>query len=126
MHHEHIFLQNLYLSLNKFKSVSPRSISFPEHPRNTEHSSVQEAECSDIHGGGPALTGFLWLAEEEEDGGAEDWVDSTVKGPGPQGPGRTGSEAQLARRLTKGKNTRRMLSNKPQDFQVGSARVPAS
>lgn len=27
-------------------------------------------------------------------------------------------EAQLARRITKGKKTRRILSNKPQDFQV--------
>lgn len=65
--------------------------------------------------GGTSVSG---TGEEEEDGGAEDWMDSTVKGPGPQGPGRTGSEAQLARRLTKGKNTRRMLSNKPQDFQI--------
>lgn len=64
------------------------------------------------------------LGEEEEDGGEEDGLDSTVREPGPKVSGRTVSEAQLARRLTKGKNTRRLLSNKPQDFQVGRARVP--
>lgn len=46
-------------------------------------------------------------------------MDGTVRGPGPRVPGGTVSEAQLARRLTKGKHSRRMLSNKPQDFQVG-------
>ncbi|XP_016019672.2 myoferlin isoform X2 [Rousettus aegyptiacus] len=56
--------------------------------------------------------------EEEEDGGEEDRLDSIVRGPGPKVPGGTVSEAQLARRLTKGKNSRRMLSNKPQDFQI--------
>ncbi|KAK2498864.1 hypothetical protein MC885_010566, partial [Smutsia gigantea] len=56
--------------------------------------------------------------EEEEDGGDEDKPDSTARGPGPRGPGGTVSEAQLAQRLTKGKNSRRMLSNKPQDFQI--------
>ncbi|XP_058911411.1 myoferlin isoform X1 [Kogia breviceps] len=56
--------------------------------------------------------------EEEEDGGDEDGLDSTVRVPGPRGPGRMVSEAHLARRLTKGKNSRRMLSNKPQDFQI--------
>lgn len=56
--------------------------------------------------------------EEEEDGGEEDRLDSIVRGPGPKVPGGTASEAQLARRLTKGKNSRRMLSNKPQDFQI--------
>nr|XP_030720970.1 myoferlin isoform X4 [Globicephala melas] len=56
--------------------------------------------------------------EEEEGGGDEDGLDSTVRGPGPRGPGRMVSEAHLARRLTKGKNSRWMLSNKPQDFQI--------
>nr|XP_036871621.1 myoferlin [Manis javanica] len=56
--------------------------------------------------------------EEEEDGGDEDNPDHTARVPGPRGPGGTVSEAQLARRLTKGKNSRRMLSNKPQDFQI--------
>ncbi|EDM13205.1 similar to Myoferlin (Fer-1 like protein 3) (predicted) [Rattus norvegicus] len=41
-----------------------------------------------------------------------------VRGPGPKGPSGTMSEAQLARRITKGKSSRRMLSNKPQDFQI--------
>ncbi|XP_055986385.1 myoferlin isoform X1 [Sorex fumeus] len=54
--------------------------------------------------------------EEEEDGG-EDRFDNPVRGPGPKGPVGIGSEAQLARRITKGKN-RRLLSNKPQDFQI--------
>ncbi|XP_062070229.1 myoferlin isoform X1 [Lepus europaeus] len=56
--------------------------------------------------------------EEDDDEGDEDRMDSTVKGPGPRGPVGTVSEAQLARRVTKGKNSRRMLSNKPQDFQI--------
>lgn len=56
--------------------------------------------------------------EEEEDGGEEDGLDRMVRGPGPKAPGGMTSEAQLAQRLTKGKNTRRMLSNKPQDFQI--------
>ncbi|XP_004427897.1 PREDICTED: myoferlin isoform X4 [Ceratotherium simum simum] len=56
--------------------------------------------------------------EEEDDGGDEDMLDSTVRVPGPRGPGGTVSEAQLARRLTKAKKSRRLLSNKPQDFQI--------
>ncbi|XP_058399534.1 myoferlin isoform X4 [Diceros bicornis minor] len=56
--------------------------------------------------------------EEEDDGGDEDMLDSTVRVPGPRGPGGTVSEAQLARRLTKVKKSRRLLSNKPQDFQI--------
>uniref|UniRef100_Q69ZN7-4 Isoform 4 of Myoferlin n=1 Tax=Mus musculus TaxID=10090 RepID=Q69ZN7-4 len=56
--------------------------------------------------------------EEEEDQGDEDRVDGIVRGPGPKGPSGTVSEAQLARRITKGKSSRRMLSNKPQDFQI--------
>ncbi|XP_004607583.2 myoferlin [Sorex araneus] len=55
--------------------------------------------------------------DEEEDEGGEDRLDNPVRGPGPKGPVGMGSEAQLARRLTKGKN-RRLLSNKPQDFQI--------
>lgn len=47
---------------------------------------------------------------DEEDG---DVVDSGFM---PGVPGQT--ENQIARRLTKGKTTRRFLSNKPQDFQV--------
>ncbi|XP_007516850.2 myoferlin isoform X2 [Erinaceus europaeus] len=56
--------------------------------------------------------------EEEEDEGDENRFDSMVRGPGPRAPGGMASEAQLARRLTKGKNSRRMLSSKPQDFQI--------
>ncbi|CAK6436265.1 unnamed protein product [Pipistrellus nathusii] len=56
--------------------------------------------------------------EEEEDGGEEDGLDGTVQVPAPKRSGRTASEAQLARRITKGKSTRRLLSNKPQDFQI--------
>lgn len=56
--------------------------------------------------------------EEEEDGGDEDRLDGTVTGPGPRGSGGIVSEAHLARRLTKAKKNRRMLSNKPQDFQI--------
>lgn len=56
--------------------------------------------------------------EEDDDEGDEDRMDGTVRGPGPRGPVGTVSEAQLARRVTKGKNSRRMLSNKPQDFQI--------
>lgn len=48
-------------------------------------------------------------------------MDGTVTGPGPRGSGGIVSEAHLARRLTKAKKNRRMLSNKPQDFQVRTA-----
>ncbi|XP_051002362.1 myoferlin [Acomys russatus] len=58
------------------------------------------------------------MGEEEEDQGDEDRVDAMVRGPGPKGTSGTVSEAQLARRITKGKNSRRMVSNKPQDFQI--------
>ncbi|XP_054099083.1 myoferlin isoform X3 [Callithrix jacchus] len=54
----------------------------------------------------------------EEDEGDEDRLDNAVRAPGPKGPVGTMSEAQLARRLTKVKNSRWMLSNKPQDFQI--------
>ncbi|KAM8805926.1 myoferlin [Eudromia elegans] len=54
-------------------------------------------------------------ADGEEDGGYEDDVDGPVGAPVvPSGT----KEAQLARRITKGKKTRRILSNKPQDFQI--------
>lgn len=59
------------------------------------------------------------ISEEEEEDQDEDRVDGMVRGPGPKGPSGTLSEAQLARRITRGKSSRRMLSNKPQDFQVG-------
>ncbi|KAM4034388.1 LOW QUALITY PROTEIN: myoferlin [Anomaloglossus baeobatrachus] len=51
--------------------------------------------------------------EDEEDG---DVVDSGFSPFMPGVPGQT--ENQIARRLTKGKKTRRLLSNKPQDFQI--------
>ncbi|XP_059994902.1 myoferlin isoform X1 [Lagenorhynchus albirostris] len=71
------------------------------------------------HPDDPSGTSVPGLGGEEEDGGGdEDGLDSTVRGPGPRGPGRMVSEAHLARRLTKGKNSRWMLSNKPQDFQI--------
>ncbi|XP_054428842.1 myoferlin isoform X2 [Pteronotus mesoamericanus] len=69
---------------------------------------------NDANGTGVPGTG----GEEEEGGGEEDGLDIIIRSPGPKAPGGTASEAQLARRLTKGKNARRMLSNKPQDFQI--------
>ncbi|KAM6184049.1 myoferlin isoform 1-T1 [Erethizon dorsatum] len=71
------------------------------HPNDTSGTSVPEM-------GG----------DEEEDQGNEDRLDGTIRTPGPKGPVGTVSEAQLARRVTKGKSSRRMLSNKPQDFQI--------
>lgn len=44
-------------------------------------------------------------------------MDAPVGGIAPTVPSGT-KEAQLAKRITKGKKTRRILSNKPQDFQV--------
>ncbi|XP_034355045.1 myoferlin isoform X1 [Arvicanthis niloticus] len=71
------------------------------------------------HPNDPIGTGVPGVGEEEEeDQGDEDRADGMVRGPGPKGPSGTVSEAQLARRITKGKNSRRMLSNKPQDFQI--------
>ncbi|XP_078202188.1 myoferlin isoform X4 [Callithrix jacchus] len=58
------------------------------------------------------------MGDGEEDEGDEDRLDNAVRAPGPKGPVGTMSEAQLARRLTKVKNSRWMLSNKPQDFQI--------
>uniref|UniRef100_A0A8D0GFF7 Myoferlin n=1 Tax=Sphenodon punctatus TaxID=8508 RepID=A0A8D0GFF7_SPHPU len=55
--------------------------------------------------------------DDEEDGGYEDGIDGTISGISPGVPRGT-NEAQLARRITKGKKTRRILSNKPQDFQI--------
>ncbi|XP_077114709.1 myoferlin isoform X5 [Ranitomeya variabilis] len=51
--------------------------------------------------------------EDEEDG---DVVDSGFSPYMPGVPGQT--ENQITRRLTKGKKTRKILSNKPQDFQI--------
>lgn len=59
----------------------------------------------------------MLLIEGEEN---EDEEDTPNDGTGglPQS-GQSGTrEAQLARRITKGKKNRRVLSNKPQDFQV--------
>uniref|UniRef100_A0A663E8H8 Myoferlin n=1 Tax=Aquila chrysaetos chrysaetos TaxID=223781 RepID=A0A663E8H8_AQUCH len=53
----------------------------------------------------------------EDDGGYEDGLDGPVGGITPTVPSGT-KEAQLAKRITKGKKTRRILSNKPQDFQI--------
>lgn len=57
----------------------------------------------------------MW--DGEDDGGYEDGLDGPVGGITPAVPSGT-KEAQLAKRITKGKKTRRILSNKPQDFQV--------
>ncbi|XP_009008232.3 myoferlin isoform X1 [Callithrix jacchus] len=65
---------------------------------------------------GPSVPGMGGDGEEDE--GDEDRLDNAVRAPGPKGPVGTMSEAQLARRLTKVKNSRWMLSNKPQDFQI--------
>ncbi|XP_019494547.1 PREDICTED: myoferlin [Hipposideros armiger] len=74
---------------------------------------------STSHPNDPSGTSMSGMeGEEEEDGGEEDRLDNTVSGPGPRGPSGTTSGAQLAQRLTKRKNSRRMLSNKPQDFQI--------
>ncbi|OXB67404.1 hypothetical protein ASZ78_010962 [Callipepla squamata] len=56
-------------------------------------------------------------ADGEDDGDCEDVLDGAVAGITPTVPSGT-REAQLARRITKGKKTRRILSNKPQDFQI--------
>uniref|UniRef100_A0A8C8ZHP8 Myoferlin n=1 Tax=Prolemur simus TaxID=1328070 RepID=A0A8C8ZHP8_PROSS len=71
------------------------------------------------HPNNPSGTGVPGMGGEgEEDEGDEDRLDSPVRGPGPRGPAGTVSEAQLARRLNRVKSSRRMLSNKPQDFQI--------
>ncbi|XP_031760541.1 myoferlin isoform X3 [Xenopus tropicalis] len=51
--------------------------------------------------------------DEEED---RDIVDAGFNPSVPGAPGQT--DTQIARRLVKGKKTRRILSNKPQDFQI--------
>uniref|UniRef100_A0A8B9BVR5 Myoferlin n=1 Tax=Anser brachyrhynchus TaxID=132585 RepID=A0A8B9BVR5_9AVES len=53
--------------------------------------------------------------QEEDNGDYEDGMDvGNITSTVPSGT----KEAQLARRITKGKKTRRILSNKPQDFQI--------
>uniref|UniRef100_A0A7M4FG79 Myoferlin n=1 Tax=Crocodylus porosus TaxID=8502 RepID=A0A7M4FG79_CROPO len=52
-----------------------------------------------------------------KDRGYEDEVDGTAGRIAPAVPSGT-KEAQLARRIAKGKKSRRILSNKPQDFQI--------
>ncbi|KAM4704437.1 myoferlin isoform 1-T1 [Rhinophrynus dorsalis] len=57
----------------------------------------------------------------EGDGGNEDGEDTDIVDSGiiPNTPGVPGQpDNQIARRLVKGKKTRRILSNKPQDFQI--------
>ncbi|XP_068544150.1 myoferlin isoform X5 [Anas acuta] len=56
-------------------------------------------------------------ADGEDDGDYEDGMDGPVGNVTTTVPSGT-KEAQLARRITKGKKTRRILSNKPQDFQI--------
>ncbi|XP_038179551.1 myoferlin isoform X1 [Arvicola amphibius] len=70
------------------------------------------------HPNDPSGTSVSGMGEEEDEDQDEDRVDGMVRGPGPKGPSGTLSEAQLARRITRGKSSRRMLSNKPQDFQI--------
>ncbi|XP_051837627.1 myoferlin isoform X2 [Antechinus flavipes] len=64
----------------------------------------------------PGGTNVEGTGEEQEDDTGDD--DGTFKVIAPKTPAANISEAQLARRITKGKNTRRILSNKPQDFQI--------
>lgn len=102
--------------------MSPRSSSFTGLLRNTKNSPGKLS--SDIYRRRAFSDGVLAgvLGDEEEDGGDEDRLDGTVRGLGPRGTGGMASEAHLARRLTKGRKSRRILSSKPQDFQVGTAR----
>ncbi|CAM5129255.1 unnamed protein product [Eretmochelys imbricata] len=65
----------------------------------------------------PGGTNAQGTEDGEEDGGYEDGADGTVDGIAPAVPSDT-KEAQLARRISKGKKMRRILSNKPQDFQI--------
>ncbi|XP_014378104.1 myoferlin isoform X2 [Alligator sinensis] len=65
----------------------------------------------------PGGTNIQDTEEGEEDRGYEDEVDGTAGGIAPAVPSGT-KEAQLARRIAKGKKSRRILSNKPQDFQI--------
>lgn len=117
IHYQCIFLKKLRLSpslpLRATKSISYSSVTW-----ETGH--TQEARVLDSC---RLRTIANWtpfhISEEEEEDQDEDRVDGMVRGPGPKGPSGTLSEAQLARRITRGKSSRRMLSNKPQDFQVG-------
>ncbi|CAM4604054.1 unnamed protein product [Caretta caretta] len=65
----------------------------------------------------PGGTNAQGTEDGAEDGGYEDGADGTVDGIAPAVPSDT-KEAQLARRISKGKKMRRILSNKPQDFQI--------
>ncbi|XP_030058885.1 myoferlin isoform X1 [Microcaecilia unicolor] len=65
----------------------------------------------------PGGTNFQGTGDGEEQGGDEDTVDIGYGGMVPAVPGGQ-PDAQLARRIVKGKTNRRILSNKPQDFQV--------
>ncbi|KAL8187136.1 UNVERIFIED_CONTAM: hypothetical protein K2H54_034151, partial [Gekko kuhli] len=65
----------------------------------------------------PGGTNTQSTEDGEEDGGDEDVADGGTGGLSQGGPSGT-HEVQLARRITKGKKTRRALSNKPQDFQI--------
>ncbi|OWK58154.1 Myoferlin [Lonchura striata] len=66
---------------------------------------------------GSASVALKDLVDGEEDGDYEDGLDGPVGGITPTVPSGT-KEAQLAKRITRGKKTRRILSNKPQDFQI--------
>ncbi|XP_053306934.1 myoferlin isoform X2 [Spea bombifrons] len=66
--------------------------------------------------GGTTVQGDGGNLEDKEDGEDEDAVDVGINPYAPGTPGQ--AENQVARRLTKGKKTRRILSNKPQDFQI--------
>ncbi|XP_066478183.1 myoferlin isoform X2 [Tiliqua scincoides] len=65
--------------------------------------------------GGTNTQGTEGEGEENED--EEDTPNDETGGLPQSGPSGT-REAQLARRITKGKKNRRVLSNKPQDFQI--------
>ncbi|KAJ6668914.1 hypothetical protein lerEdw1_007723 [Lerista edwardsae] len=71
----------------------------PPNPGNSEGSNTQGTE------------------EGEENEDEEDTPHDGTGGLPQSGPSGT-REAQLARRITKGKKNRRVLSNKPQDFQI--------
>uniref|UniRef100_A0A6I8NEY4 Myoferlin n=1 Tax=Ornithorhynchus anatinus TaxID=9258 RepID=A0A6I8NEY4_ORNAN len=68
--------------------------------------------------GGPEARDPAEEEGEEEDGEEEDGVDGPPAGTAPRGPVKNVAGAQLARRITKGRKTRRTLSSKPQDFQI--------
>ncbi|XP_006880414.1 PREDICTED: myoferlin-like [Elephantulus edwardii] len=70
------------------------------------------------HPNEPSGTNMPGIGEEGDEEGDEDKLDGIIRNPGPRVPAGTASETVLARRLAKGRNNRRMLSNKPQDFQI--------